>query len=200
MASSPTIEEICFVLLHHCSSSNFVPHSFTTPITLKLDDENYLLWKQRVLATIRGLKFQQFLEDNSVPLQFVTINGTDIEYEDYIQHDQLIMAWLLASMHPAILTQMVGLDSSAIIWAKLQTYHISQIRARVEKLKFQLKTPKRDMSVSVFLLDIKKTVDTLVVVDSPITTEDHIDAMLDDLPDEYDTFVTKITFAWILIL
>jgi len=72
-----------------------------------------------------GLKFQQFLEGNSVPPQSVTINGNDIENEDYIQYDQpdqLIIAWLLASMHPTILTQMVGLDSSTAIWVKLQTY------------------------------------------------------------------------------
>jgi len=42
-------------------------------------------------------------------------------------------------------------------------------------------------------LGIKKIVDTLVAIDSPITTEDHIDAILDGLPDEYDSFVTIIT-------
>jgi len=71
--------------------------------------------------------------------------------------------------------------------------HISQIRARVKKLKLQLRTPKRDKSVSVYLLDIKKTVDTLATVDSPITTEGHIDAILDSLPNEYHSFVTTIT-------
>jgi len=81
---------------------------------------------------------------------------------------------------------MIGLDSSAAIWAKLQAYHISQICARVNKMKFQLRTLKHNRFVSVYLLNIKKTVDTLVVVDALITIEDHIDAMLDDLPDEYD--------------
>jgi len=31
-----------------------------------------------------GLKFQWLLEDNSVSPQSVTVNGTDIENEDYI--------------------------------------------------------------------------------------------------------------------
>jgi len=91
-------------------------------------------------------------------------------------------------MHPTILTQIVGLDSFAAIWVKLQTYHISQIRARVKKLKLQLRR-----SVSVFLLDIKKTVNTLAAIGSPIRTEDHIDTILDGLPDEYDNPVTTIT-------
>jgi len=58
------------------------------------------------------------LEDNSVLPQLVIVSGIDIENEDYIQYDQqdqLIMVWLLTSMHPKILTQMVWLDSSAAI-------------------------------------------------------------------------------------
>ena len=69
----------------------------------------------------------------------------------------------------------------------------NEIRGRVKKLKLQLRTLKCDKSVSMYLLDIKKTVDTLVVIGSPITTEDHIDTILDGLPNEYDSFASIIT-------
>jgi len=90
---------------------------------------------------------------------------------------------------------MVDLDSTHQIWSKLHVYYASQTRARarVKQLRLQLRNPKRDRSITIFLLDIKKTVDTLAAVGSPISTKDHIEAILDGLPEEYDSFVTTIT-------
>ena len=59
-----------------------------------------------------------------------------------------------------------------------------------KKLKLQLKTLKRDRSVAVYIIDIKRVIDALI--GAPITEEDHIEAILDDLPKEYDSFVTSI--------
>jgi len=55
-----------------------------------------------------------------------------------------------------------------------------------------LRIPKKDCYVSTFLIEIKKTVDNLVVVGCPISTEDHIEAILDGLSDEYDPFIPSI--------
>ena len=38
------------------------PHIFATPIHFKIDHDNYLIWKQQVLATIRSLNLASFLE------------------------------------------------------------------------------------------------------------------------------------------
>jgi len=35
------------------SSSSFSPHVFTIPINTKLDDNNYLIWKQQVIGYIK---------------------------------------------------------------------------------------------------------------------------------------------------
>lgn len=44
-----------------------------------------------------------------------------------------------------------------------------------------------------YLLDIKKIVNTLETIGSPITSDKHIKVILDDLSNEYDTFVTYVT-------
>ena len=41
-------------------------------------------------------------------------------------------------------------------------------------------------------MDIKKTVDNLAAVGADISTEEHIEAILDGLSDEYDGFITSI--------
>jgi len=67
-------------------------------------------------------------------------------------------------MATPILTKMVGLCTSYQIWNKVHTYYATQSRAKIKKLKVQLRNPKKDRSISTYLLDQKKIVDTLAVV------------------------------------
>lgn len=45
-----------------------------------------------------------------------------------------------------------------------------------------------------YLLAIKKVVDTLVAVGSPIDTSEHVQIILDGLPSEYDSIVTYLHY------
>lgn len=113
-------------------------------------------------------------------------------YLQYEQQDQFLVAWLLASMDTSVLTQMVGLTTGSQIWNKLHVCHASQSRAKVKSLQIQLRTPKRDRNAATYLLDMKKIVDALTVIGSLISTEDHVEAILDGLYEDYDNFVTSI--------
>jgi len=53
--------------------------------------------------------------------------------------------------------------------------------------------PKKDRFVATFFLEIKKTVDNLVVVGCSISTKDHIKPIVDGLSNEYDSFITLVT-------
>jgi len=69
---------------------------------------------------------------------------------------------------------MVGLSSSSKIWEKLHTYYASQSRAKVKKLKVQLRTPKLYRTINTYILDRKKIVDTLTTIGAPISTDDTL--------------------------
>jgi len=90
-------------------------HHFSTPITLKLIIENFLTWKQQIFATLRGLDLLHLLDGTHVPSQFLPFEEQDQEptvnplFLQYHKQDQLLVAWLLASMSSTILTKMVGL-------------------------------------------------------------------------------------------
>ncbi|XP_068498464.1 uncharacterized protein [Phaseolus vulgaris] len=87
---------------------------------------------------------------------------------------------------------MVGLDSSAQIWNRLLTYYASHTRPMAKKLCLLLKTPKNERSISTYVYDIKKIVDSLAVVGSPVSTANHFDAILDGLSPDFDGFITSI--------
>ncbi|XP_047168536.1 MADS-box protein AGL42-like isoform X1 [Vigna umbellata] len=48
------------------------PHTFTSPISLKLNEDNFLVWKHQALATVTGLHLMKFLESSSYPPKYVT--------------------------------------------------------------------------------------------------------------------------------
>jgi len=43
-----------------------LPHIFHTPIPLKLDPNNFLVWRQQVTATLRSLDLLHFLEGSCI--------------------------------------------------------------------------------------------------------------------------------------
>ena len=43
------------------------PHIFTTPIHFKLEEGNYLIWQQQVMATLRSLNLTKFLDVAPTP-------------------------------------------------------------------------------------------------------------------------------------
>jgi len=177
-----------FTLSH---SSSLIPHSFTSPINIKLNEDNYLIWKQQILAIIRSLKLMLFLEGINVPPHFQPNtdpqdNTFNTKYLQYEEQDQNIVAWLLSSMTIPILKKMVGLKTTSQIWYRSSTHFASHTREKIKKLKAQLKASKKDRSVHRYLLDIKNIVDTLAAVRAPISTKDHIEIILDGLLEEYD--------------
>lgn len=52
---------------------------------------------------------------------------------------------------------------------------------------------KGSSTVSTYFLKIKKYVDALVAIGEPVNENEHIDAILDGLLDEYDNFVMNVT-------
>jgi len=145
---------------------------------------------------LRGLDFMHFLKGDFVPPRYLSnpeeTQITNSAYLHYQQQDQLVVAWLLASVSATILIKMVSLDSSMQIWECLTTHYAFHTRAMIKKPRLLLKTSKNDHSISTYIIDIKKTIDSLAAVGAPISTTEHVDAILDGLPEDYDGFLTSI--------
>jgi len=67
MTSSSSTTSTPLLTIDH---SSFIPHTFNTPINLKLDEDNYLIWQQQVLATVCGLNLTHFLDGSCAPPRF----------------------------------------------------------------------------------------------------------------------------------
>jgi len=167
------------------SSSSSSLHFFTTPISLKLSEENFLLWKQQVLTITYGLLLSKFLDGSQIsPSVLPTADGSftciNPAFTIYKEQDSFLVAWMLASMTIPFLTMMVGLHSSAQVWDVLHIYFTANTRAQIKKFRLRLKNPKNERSVTTYLLR------------APVSVEDHLETILDGLSAEYDPFVASI--------
>ncbi|KAF7824227.1 Retrovirus-related Pol polyprotein from transposon TNT 1-94 [Senna tora] len=78
------------------------------------------------------------------------------------------------------------------IWEKLGEIFSSATRAHERQLKSDLRnTKKSTLSMSDFILKIKKITDSLAAIGSPVSTNDHIESILDGLGQGYEGFITS---------
>uniref|UniRef100_A0A803NGJ8 Integrase catalytic domain-containing protein n=1 Tax=Cannabis sativa TaxID=3483 RepID=A0A803NGJ8_CANSA len=176
-------------------SSDSSPIMFSNNLSVRLNDHNYLLWKQQVLVAIRGNRLLQFIQDTTPPLKFLSdldqasknLNPAFVEWD---VQDQLLVSWLLSSMSESLLTRMVGCETSRQIWKTLEKYFTLKVSAKILEFITKLQNLKKGhLSLNEYLLRVKQTVDLLASVGEVLTDRDHIAAIFKGLPSEYDTFV-----------
>ncbi|KAL4339185.1 hypothetical protein GQ457_08G017900 [Hibiscus cannabinus] len=139
-----------------------------------LDDTIFLLWKQHLLFTIRGLGLEEYIDSKtSKPAKHVMhTNGKramNPAYVQFVKQDNSLASWLLFPVSTNILHQLVGVDTSADIWnvviglfAKLSTTKVLHLHSKLRSMK-------------------------------KVSEVEHIATILNGLPREYATFVAVFT-------
>ena len=99
------------------SSSQFIAQTFSNPVAIKLDEENYLPCKQQPEATIEGFDMMKFITGEDIPGKYASTtnqeNGvTTVEYRNWKKQDALVKSWLLDSKSTQFTTRMVGYELS----------------------------------------------------------------------------------------
>ncbi|KAI9185666.1 hypothetical protein LWI28_009391 [Acer negundo] len=151
----------------HISTTSLKPLTpLKLELTVKLDHNNFLLWKQQVQAAIK----------------------------DWEQQDQILLCWLLSSISQGILPELVGCSTASEVWSTVERIFSSHSGANLMQLKLQLQTLKKGgMTMTEYLTKKKSIFDTLAHIGYLIPEEDRIMYVLSGLGSEYDPFVIPIT-------
>lgn len=105
--------------------------------------------------------------------------------------DALYMA--LAYLSDVILPRVLGCNHSYEVWEKIHKHFQSLLRAKVRQLRSELKnTKKESRSISEYLLRIKAIVDSLKAIGDTVSENEHVDAILEGLPQDYSSLVMMI--------
>uniref|UniRef100_A0A803PRC9 Retrotransposon Copia-like N-terminal domain-containing protein n=1 Tax=Cannabis sativa TaxID=3483 RepID=A0A803PRC9_CANSA len=170
------------------------PVIFNHNISICLNDHNFLLWKQQVLAAIRGNQLLKYIKE---PPRAEFLNDADrdnnrinLMYSEWEVQDQLLVSWLLSSMIESLLTRMVGCNSSLQIWNSLEKHFTLQVSSKIMEFRIKPQNLKKgSMSLNKYLLKVKQTVDLLATNGEVLSNRDHVATIFNGLSSEYDTFV-----------
>ncbi|KAF7816381.1 Retrovirus-related Pol polyprotein from transposon TNT 1-94 [Senna tora] len=156
--------------------------SFNHPISVKLEERNFLIWRQQVLAAIRGHDLEGFLiGGDRVPAKY---ENTDAEKEgkvsskfiQWMKQDQLLLSWLCYSMSEGMQTKTVGCTSCAQVWMKIEEYFASNTLAKANQFRTELSnTKKGTRTMNEYLLRIKAIVDALIATGNSISEREHVE-------------------------
>ncbi|KAE8722087.1 hypothetical protein F3Y22_tig00014370pilonHSYRG00016 [Hibiscus syriacus] len=166
-------------------------------VNVRLDDNNFLLWKQHVLLMIQGHELDESL---SIPPQnIIDDSGELIVNPTYRQHkkqNNSLAYWIISIISSSILPQLVGAHTSSKIWntvlsmySKLSTTKIMSLHGRLRSLK------KGDFSVREFSTQIKEICDLLATSGSLVSEIDHFVTLLNGLPVDFESFVVAINVS-----
>lgn len=181
-------------------SNRFSPVSFNHPIATKLDHLNFISWRKQVSLTIRGHRLQDYVSPSQsyrIPAKFLTkefeiANLVNPKFTNWEQQDQLILSWLFSSMSDNLVSRMIDCETTTQLWKSLEEFFASQVGAKVSQYKNALRNLKKNsMLVNEFLLEIRSLVDLLALVGHNTEVKEHVDAIIEGLPLEYEMFIVS---------
>ena len=172
---------------------------FNTPI--KLTNNNYLLWRYQVVATINANDLEDLIDSSKAPPNLIMINidsdqtvitTPNPQFQIWRRNDQQLMSWLLSTLSEEVLSVVVGARSSLDVWQILATQFGARSRSRVLHLRTHIQTTRKgSMTVHEYYIRMKTILDALRAAGN-MSDEDFILCLLAGLGSEYESIVTII--------
>ena len=175
-----------------------VQTSFPSPnqlLTIKLDRDNYLIWKNQLLNVVIVNGLEGFLDNTRLyPPKFLDLQQLSFnpEYSLWQRYNRLIMSWFYAFLFENVMTQIMGYNTASEIWLALGQIYASASLARLVKLCTQLQSLKKEgMSTLDYIQKIKKLCNSLAAIGEPVSRKDRLIYMFNGLDSKYNTFFTS---------
>ncbi|XP_071683600.1 uncharacterized protein [Lolium perenne] len=173
-----------------------------TPPSQPLTRENALVWKALVIPALRGARVLDLVEGkDKAPAESIStedannkpITVVNPDYEAWISRDQQVLRWLLNALSPDVLAHVVGLDSSAAVWAALNAHVSGQSKTRVQQFRSALNnTRKGDMSAEKYVAKMKCIAAELSAVGKSLDEDELIYYVLQGLGSHYNNLHTVV--------
>ena len=112
---------------------NALSQALNHGLPVRLDRTNFLLWNAQTENVIYANGLEDFVNGTTqAPAQHLPDSETlNPDFIQWRRKDRLILSWLFSSLSPEIMTQIVGMTTSATAWSALQSYYSSSSNARI---------------------------------------------------------------------
>ncbi|KAK1680235.1 hypothetical protein QYE76_041083 [Lolium multiflorum] len=171
-------------------------------VTVKLNPDNYLLWRAQVLPLLRSYYLDGYF-DGSLPcppavVQLTTADGHPLPvanpaYRQWTAQDQAILRAIQSSLMPSVAGMVLFATSSYDAWRTLESSFSSQTMARSNAIRNKLADlHKLDKTVTVYYNQAKELADTLSSIGQPLRDSEFVGYLLKGLGQEFDSLVETL--------
>ncbi|VFQ84354.1 unnamed protein product [Cuscuta campestris] len=158
-----------------------------THFPIKLITTNFPIWQQQVRSTLIGLDLIGYVDGTiTAPPEQVNASPNPC-YSIWFRQDQSIVSALLGSCTDTIQPLICNVDTARDAWLNLHSSFASASRGHVLALKSKLgRNPCGNRSINDYLHDMQTISNELALNQSPISEEDLVSHVLNQLGAEYD--------------
>jgi hypothetical protein len=172
----------------HITAANHFP--------IKLTSQNFPSWRTQVTATLIGLELDHHIIGPENILAETIVNGQitkpNPEHLRWFRQDQMIISALLGSCSDQIQPIVSSAKTARKAWELLNSSYASHSRSRIISLKSRLaKNPRGNRSISDYLHEMKSLFDELAIAQSPMSEEDLVVHIMNQLGDNYSNLVAS---------
>lgn len=121
-----------------CSSPTFLFSNIWNLISIKLNSQNYILWKSQFLPVLRAHGLISFMDGSHLcpPELLLDSAGnprTDVnpQFLTWTQQDQNVLCWINATLFATVLVHVVGLQFARDAWIALEKRFTSLSRSSI---------------------------------------------------------------------
>ncbi|KAK1662019.1 hypothetical protein QYE76_050178 [Lolium multiflorum] len=168
-------------------------------VTVKLNPDNYLVWRAQVLPLMRSYYLDGYV-DGTVPcpppmVHVLAPDGTPMAlpnppHRQWMAQDQAILSAIQSSLMPTV----AGLaTTSHQAWSTLDASFSSQSMARSMAIRNKLGDLKKlDKSVTAYYNEAKELADILSSIGQPLRDSEFIGYILKGLGEDYESLVENV--------
>ncbi|RVW67423.1 Retrovirus-related Pol polyprotein from transposon RE1 [Vitis vinifera] len=183
--------------LHLPSSSTSSPVSLSLnhALPIKLDRNNYILWKTQMENVVYANGFEEYIDGTKpCPPQELHTGELNPDFVQWRRFDRMVLNWLYSTLTPDIMGQIVGFQTSHDAWMALHKIFSASSKARILQLRLEFQTTKKGADPMLeYILKIKTISDNLAAIGEPVKETDHILQLLGGLGSEYNSIVASLT-------
>jgi hypothetical protein len=184
------------------SSATVLAAALGAPPAQLLTRDNALVWKALVVPALRGARVLDLVEGSEgAPVEKLEaedenknkVTIENLEYASWITRDQRVLRWLLNALSPDVLLHVIGLETSADVWAALNAHVSTASKSRAQRLRGALNdTKKNDLTAEKYFGNMKTLASELAAAGKPLDEDELIWYVLHGLGSSYNTLVTVV--------
>ncbi|RVW33351.1 hypothetical protein CK203_085317 [Vitis vinifera] len=141
-------------------------HMLNHHLPVKLDRNNYVLWKTQIENVIYANGFDEHIEGlKPCPHQMIATGEVNPDFLTWRRFDRMILSWIFSSLTLEIMGQIIGYQTSNTAWVALEKIFSTSSKARIMQLRLAFQTTRKgSLPIMEYILKMKTITYSLAAI------------------------------------